>query len=260
MIIYVNGDSHSAGAELVKDYCFAADDPKYTAWQRRPHPDAIPHTYGFKLARALNAGFFLDAESASSNDRILRTTREYADALTTNIHDRVFIIGWSTWEREEWLQGDETYIQVTASGTDSVPPEFGDRYKQWVIDQTPEVVKEKCQQWHDKIWEFHQHLNKLGIRHIFFNSYSHFDVDEQRDWGDSYVSPYDKSGTYYQWLADQGFLTVRYGSYHYGIDAHSAWYKFLLPRLTSGVSTSIMSNTKVVKRTVKPSSGLMRKK
>ena len=53
-MIYINGDSHSAGAELVKDYCFAQDDPRYIAWGRRAHPEAIPLTYGYKIAQALN--------------------------------------------------------------------------------------------------------------------------------------------------------------------------------------------------------------
>ena len=66
-MIYVNGDSHSAGAELVSDYSFAADDRKYIAWGSRAHPEAIPHTYGYKIAQALNQSFFLEAESASSN-------------------------------------------------------------------------------------------------------------------------------------------------------------------------------------------------
>jgi hypothetical protein len=39
LILYVNGDSHSAGAEAVNDFCFANDDPLYYALGRIPHPD-----------------------------------------------------------------------------------------------------------------------------------------------------------------------------------------------------------------------------
>lgn len=49
-MIYVNGDSHSAGAEIVNGYCFAADDRRYIAWGSRAHPEAVPHTFGYKLA------------------------------------------------------------------------------------------------------------------------------------------------------------------------------------------------------------------
>ena len=118
-MIYVNGDSHSAGAEIVNSYCFAQDDPRYLAWGKRPHPEAIPETYGYKLARAMNQAFHTDAESASSNKRILRTTKKFIEETQDKKHLFV-VIGWATWEREEWQDGED-YVQVTASGTDSVP-------------------------------------------------------------------------------------------------------------------------------------------
>jgi hypothetical protein len=254
MTLYVNGDSHSAGAELIKDYCFAEDDPKYAELGRQAHPDAVPLTYGFKLAQALSAWLVPDAESASSNERILRTTQAHVDRMEAFFTqpnaiqdpDDLIVIGWSSWEREEWKDSSDNYIQVTASGTDSVPEEFGDRYKQWVINQTLDVVREKCKYWHDKIWDLHEQLDDKGMRHIFFNSYNHFDVDEPRDWGASYINPYEQSGTYYHWLQNQGFKTVKYGSQHYGEDGHDAWVKFLLTWLTSRTSSSIITNTKTV--------------
>jgi hypothetical protein len=78
---------------------------------------------------------------------------------------------------------------------------------------------------------------------IFFNSYNHFDVEDQRDWGNNYVNPYEQSGTYYHWLQEQGFKTVRPDSQHYGADGQAAWSKFLLPWLTSKESSSIITNT-----------------
>ena len=252
MSVFVNGDSHSAGAEIIEDYCFAEDDPKYKKLGRQVHPGAVPLTYGFKLGQALKIEmFFIEAESASSNARILRTTQKHINLLVPWLENKpseqreqeVIIVGWSSWEREEWKDSSDNYIQVTASGTDSVPEEFGDRYKQWIIDQTPAVIKEKCEYWHDQIWNLHQQLVDEDIRHIFFNSYNHFDVDDQKDWGNNYVNPYEQSGTYYHWLQEQGFKTVRPDSQHYGADGHAAWSKFLLPRLTSSKSSSIITNT-----------------
>ena len=43
------------------------------------------------------------------------------------------IIGWST-ERVEWSYLDG-YLQLTASGTDSVPDEYVDKYKTWVLNR-----------------------------------------------------------------------------------------------------------------------------
>ena len=204
-MIYVNGDSHSAGAELVNDYCFAEDDPRYLAYGRRAHPEAIPHTYGYKIAQALNQSFFLEAESASSNARILRTTQKTISE--TKDKSKVFvIIGWTTWEREEWEYLDG-YLQVTASGTDSVPESMEEEYKEWVIRQTPEEHKRKEQLWNQKIAQFSKELDDQNIKHLFFHT-----------------------NEYTQYLREQGYQTVN-GGYHFGIDAHTAWYKYLLPKV-----------------------------
>jgi hypothetical protein len=204
-VIYVNGDSHSAGAELVNDYCFAEDDPRYLAYGRRAHPEAIPHTYGYKIAQALNQSFFLEAESASSNTRILRTTQKIISE--TKDKSKIFvIIGWATWEREEWEYQDG-YIQITASGTDSVPESMEEEYKEWVLKQTPEEHKRKEQLWIQKIAQFSKELDDQKIKHLFFHT------DE-----------------YTQYLREQGYQTINDG-YHFGIDAHTAWYKYLLPKM-----------------------------
>jgi hypothetical protein len=204
-VIYVNGDSHSAGAELINGYCFAADDRRFVAWGSRAHPEAIPHTYGYKIAQALNQPFFMDAESASSNARILRTTRQFLDE--TKDKSKLFvIIGWASWEREEWKYQDG-YIQITASGTDSVPESMEEEYKEWVVKQTPEEHKRKQKIWREKIAQFSKELDDQNIKHIFF-----------------FIHKYQR------YLLEQGYQTVN-GGYHFGIDAHTAWYKYLLPKV-----------------------------
>ena len=206
-MIYVNGDSHSAGAELVKDYCFAADDARYVAWGSRAHPDAIPHTFGYKIAQALNQPFFMDAESASSNARIIRTSQKFINE--TQDKSKLFvIIGWTTPEREEWPYQDG-YIQITASGTDSVPESMEEDYKEWVIKQTPVEHRRKEQLWNKKIAELSLELTEQKIKHLFFHT------DE-----------------YSKYLIAQGYQKVN-GGHHFGIDAHTAWYKYLLPKVQS---------------------------
>ena len=204
-MIYVNGDSHSAGAELINGYCFAADDRRYVAWGSRAHPDAVPHTYGYKIAQALNQPFFLEAESSSSNTRILRTTRNTISE--TKDKSKLFvIIGWTSWEREEWEYQDG-YIQITASGTDSVPESMEEEYKEWVLKQTEEEWIRKKELWSQKIAQFSKELDDQNIKHLFFH------IRE-----------------YCEYLTEQGYQTVN-GGHHYGIDAHTAWYKHLLPKV-----------------------------
>ena len=219
-MIYINGDSHSAGAELVKDYCFAQDDPRYLAWGRRAHPEAIPLTYGYKIAQALNQPFFMDAESASSNARILRTTKQFIEQ-THNKTKLFCIIGWTTWEREEWLVEDQ-YLQVTASGTDSVPEHMVEEYKHWVSQQTQQEHNRKREATLLEIENLKNTLNEQGIRYLFFNT-------------DEYI----------KYLTEQGYQTVNNG-YHFGEDAHSAWYKHLLPQVKKlmGVQNTLTNTPK----------------
>jgi hypothetical protein len=238
MKIYINGDSHSAGAEAVNPYCFANDDPHLWGMGRQPHPDNIKVSYGQVLANKLNAGLYCNAESASSNDRIIRITQDYINRAP--VKPDLIIIGWSTWEREEWYHNN-TYYQVTASGTDDVPKEMQQQYKEWVINQNGETRQRKMLQWHNQIYRMHERLNNMNIPHLFFNTYSEFSQIRNKqilttvsptpvleyDWDKCYIDPYDQSLTYYNWCLAQGFKTVNPHSYHFGPDAHAAWAEFL---------------------------------
>ena len=224
MILYVNGDSHSAGAEAVNDYCFAEDDPFYHALGRIPHPDNERVSYGCNIANELFAVLHCDAESASSNDRIIRTTRKYLE----NIKPDFVIIGWSTWEREEWLH-DNIYWQINAGGVGhDWPDPVKERYKDYIINLN---WLERTKLAHQQIHEFHTELQDLAIPHLFFNTYSDFHTQEPVGWHDSYVDPYDPEMTYWKWLTNQGFQSNQ--SFHFRADAHRKWAEFLLPRLTS---------------------------
>jgi len=224
LILYVNGDSHSAGAEAVNDYCFAEDDPFYHALGRIPHPDNERVSYGCNIANELFAVLHCDAESASSNDRIIRTTRKYLE----NIKPDFVIIGWSTWEREEWLH-DNIYWQINAGGVGhDWPDPVKERYKDYIINLN---WLERTKLAHQQIHEFHTELQDLAIPHLFFNTYSDFHTQEPVGWHDSYVDPYDPEMTYWKWLTNQGFQSNQ--SFHFRADAHRKWAEFLLPRLTS---------------------------
>ena len=219
MIVYVNGDSHSAAAEAVNDYCFAQDDRAYYALGRAPHPDNERVSYGCNIANELYAILHCDAESASSNSRIMRTTRQYIRNEGT---PDIIIIGWATWEREEWLH-DEVWWQVNAGGVgNDWPDTIKIQYQQYILDLDWAVAE---QQAHENIYQFHQELTDLKIPHLFFNTFNHFN-QAPKDWGNNYLSPYDPNLTYYK----QGFKSKP--SYHFGADAHKKWAEFLLPHLT----------------------------
>jgi hypothetical protein len=144
------------------------------------------------------------------------------------------LIGWSSWDREEW-EHNKDYLQVTAGGTDSVPESMEEEYKEWVLKQTMQELDRKQLEWHTKIYELHTTLQDAGIAHLFFNTYSWFrsHVQDPLDWHNCYLDPYNEEGTYNSWCLQNKYKPVRYGSYHYGRDAHIGWYKHLLPRLTN---------------------------
>ena len=230
MIIYSNGDSHTAAAEAVSYHAFAEDDSQYQHLGRQPHPDNLRASYGYQIAQHYSADYVTDAESASSNDRIIRTTREY---LKNNNPDLI-IIGWATWEREEWLHNN-VYYQITASGADIVPPELHTRYKQWVIEKANTYAQDEINNY-SKIWRFHRELTQQQIPHLFFNTYlpfGHVNLNsiDKRDWGKNYIDPYNHQGTYYYWLEQRGYKRASDSSYHYLADAHQAWADFLIPHI-----------------------------
>jgi hypothetical protein len=226
MIIYVNGDSHSAAAEAVNPHCFAEDDPFFWGLGRRPHPENERVSYGCEIANALYAILWCDAEAASSNQRIMRTTRSWINEQTPQaLKDTFMIIQWSTWEREEWLD-EGVYYQVNASGIDHVPEHLQSRYQQFIAD----VDWQQCtEQAHQAIWEFHQELQQLNIRHVMFNGNSDFSkITTQQNWGNHYLSPYDPKQTYDSVLKNNGFFTVKPDSWHFGADAHCFWANHVL--------------------------------
>lgn len=227
MILYVNGDSHTAAAEAVNQHAFAEDDPDLGYLKRLPHPANLAVSWGRLMADLIKATFKCDAESASSNARILRTTRAWLADHARDRSNLLMIIQWSTWEREEWLI-DGTYYQVNGSGVDVVPPAHQDRYREFVANLDWPA---KQQQAHEDIWRFHLELKDQNVRHVFFNGNSWFESkhkSSEKDWGPNYIGPYDRNSTYDQWLKSHGHDTVAPNSWHFGREAHAAWARFML--------------------------------
>ena len=225
MMLYVNGDSHTAGAEAVNSHAFAEDDPELFYLGRAPHPENLAVAWGKLLSLALNTGFRCDAESASSNSRIIRTTREWLFGNGAGHHNQLVIIQWSTWEREEWVYNGITY-QVNGSGIDHIPAEAAERYRDYIIGLD---WRQKAVEAHNDIWAFHQELVAQNIHHVFFNGNNDFSsIADQKDWGLNYIGPYDPAGTYHAQLQAAGIETVMPDSYHYGRDGHSWWFKYML--------------------------------
>lgn len=221
MKLYINGDSHTAAAEAVNAHAFAEDDPDLYHLGRAPHPDNFAVSWGRRLAVLMGADLHLDAESASSNARILRTARSWL----ANHRPDLVIIQWSTWEREEWLHKG-TYLQVGSSGMDHVPAELQEQYRNFVIG-TDWI--QKTQQAHEEIWQFHLELRQQNIPHVFFNGNTDFSrITEKHNWGMNYIAPYDPSMTYNSLLRNNDIHPIASNSWHFGPDGHSFFAQFML--------------------------------
>lgn len=233
MILYANGCSHTAAAEAVVDFGFAEDDwelPNREILGRKPHPSNLAQSWCTHLSLSVSANLVCDAETASSNDRIIRTTNSFLSNYQGSFDDLFLIIQWSTWEREEWLYKD-TWYQVNASGIDMVPNELADRYKNYIvnIDYYQKTLKA-----HQDIWNLHQIINQLGIRHLFFNSWNTFNkipIQDRLDWKQNYLNPYDENYSFANILKTNGFLHTQ--NYHFGADGHRFWSNYLLNYIQS---------------------------
>jgi len=226
MILYCNGDSHTAAAEAVNPHAFAEDDQGFFYMGRAPHPDNLAVSWGKLLSLSLRSGFHCGAESASSNARIMRTTREWLANHTSN-NDVLVIIQWSTWEREEWII-DGVYYQINASGIDHVPVSHQQQYKEYIANINWQQRTESA---HKEIWEFHKELQAQNIRHVFFNGnndFSRIPDSQQKVWDMCYIAPYDPTMTFDYIIRKQGIDTVAPNSWHFGQEGHSFFHRFML--------------------------------
>jgi len=202
MILYVNGDSHSVGVGADKNFA--------------------QH-----LANRFNLTLVNQASVGASNQKIIRTTREYLKNNTPAL----VVIGWSTWEREEWLHEGQ-YYNVNSSGSESLPKDLEEQYKTWVSEQNADLVDIKSQYCHQEIYKLHQDLEIKNVPHVFFNCmYNFFSIQKQLDWNNKYLGPYDNNSSYYWYLKNHGYKTDKW--YHYGADGHQIWADVLINYIES---------------------------
>lgn len=208
MILYVNGDSNSNGCECKN----------------------IEQSWPVLLSNKLNATLVNKATSGCSNARIIRTA---SNALAHTDRNTFVIIGWTSWEREEWLHQSQ-YYDVNSGGHNGLPDELHERYKQWVTEQGPDQQSIKSRNMHEQIHRLHRSLKDRRIPHLFFNAlmpFQHNLLDPvHKEWGKNYLGPYDNDWSYYWYLKNHGWKHT--DNHHYTDDAQQVWadvlYNYLL--------------------------------
>src|SRR5210317_356335 len=161
MILYANGDSHTLGA--MKDKA-----------QGKSFIDLLVDEFQVSVHN--------DAEAASSVTRIIRTTKEYIANNPTS--DTFVLIGFGTWEREEWEYNGEFY-NIMQGWYKHLPPGLLERYHNWIATQDSDSLTSKSKQCHKDIHQLHQHLTQQCIPHLFFNCMYNFlhRMDKPIEWG-----------------------------------------------------------------------------
>jgi len=208
MILFANGDSHTYGEEVPnKDDTFAS---------------LIGKHFDFRVLNRATPG--------GSNDCILRTSgRHYFS------NDYFMLIGWTSWEREEWYHNLH-YYQINGTGHRTLPKELHERYCEWVMNSDYSDMVIKSQEWHEKIWMYHKALQAKRIKHLFFNTFTPFlelDTPEDfkplkhKDWQNCFIDPY--TDTYYDYLFKNDFKPNCH--FHFGADGHKAWAEYLIKHI-----------------------------
>lgn len=205
--LYVNGDSHSAGVAV----------------------ESATQSFGALVAQHFKLPLVNQALAGASNNYIIRVTQDWV--RTRN--DKYFVlIGWSSWEREEWpYRGG--FFQANGSADTFGDPELDQRYKIWVNGLDETGLPKLGQEWHERIWQFHEKLKTRNIPHLFFNCFYDFLIDSkyQRDWGANFFHPYENDWSYWYYLQRQQFRPAQHESYHYGADAHQVWADLLIQHI-----------------------------
>lgn len=204
MILYANGDSHTQG--------FGLEDTN--------------QSFASLVAKHFELPIVNHALAGGSNQRTIRISQDW---IRTSQQRYFVLIGWTSWEREEWpWRGD--FFQVNSSADTQGDPELEQRYRAWVTGLDEATVPRLGKEWHENIWQFHNKLKQREIPHLFFNCFYDFFADQSlhRDWDHCFVEPYDNTGSYWHYLRDHGFKTYGQDQYHYAADAHQAWANVLI--------------------------------
>lgn len=216
-MIYFNGDSNVAGAELA----------------------SLDQGMAAHLAQRLGQEYINHAFSGASNDRIYDTTMSWLldqtqSRPTLRRRPDLVVIGWTQFNRIQWFLTDQwdsgQFWEINLIGVGiPLPEQFQARYEFWKqhIEKDGIWKTVMSNYWHNKIYNLHCLLDYFNIPHLFFNAFDNFSTENiepaQQDWNSRFMSPYDPSQIYTLWCARNGYQEITPGFLHFDADAHRAW-------------------------------------
>lgn len=93
MILYINGDHHTAAAYAKVPYRVAEDDVALWYLGVAPHPQNQDVSYGTRLAQILKARLILDTETGGTTEQIIAGAKKFIGSNKFK-EQLVVIIGW----------------------------------------------------------------------------------------------------------------------------------------------------------------------
>ena len=169
----------------------------------------------------------------ASNDRIYDTTYAY---LQNNPSPDLIVIGWTEFTRVQWFinNGEKTFYEINGRGIGNIS-NIGDMpaiYQHRLAHWSDKICNKSYSRdvlslyWHERIFNLHSYLEFLKIPHIFFNAFYAFSIAEkenQLDWNNVYLDPYDNQSTYINVSKKQGFREITPGWLHFEPQAQKSW-------------------------------------
>lgn len=93
MILYVNGDLHTAGAHAVVPYSVAEDDFDLWYLGQAPHPANANVAYATRISQIVKARLVLDTETGGSTSKIIAGSQKFIGSNKFK-EQLIVIIGW----------------------------------------------------------------------------------------------------------------------------------------------------------------------
>jgi hypothetical protein len=110
MILYINGDGHSAAAMLSSPFVAAEDDADLWYMGRAPHPANLHRAFGTYIAGVLKARLIVEADAANTNSDVIRQTKNFIE--NNPVAEQVIaIIGMPEYNQEEFAEFGE-YLRL----------------------------------------------------------------------------------------------------------------------------------------------------
>ena len=219
MLLYINGCSHAAGAEI----------------EFKEQTECYNKSFGELTANQLGWKNHNNSAAGGSNDRIIRTTVNFIEnyKISNNIHDLYVVIAWTGADRTEITFNGNTYQLCLGSNWYRYPSEVIEYYKSYLTTHSSGNVPGGMIL---KMLLLQEYLKSNEIKFTFISSFWDFtDIHPDNQLLFNSLDPFHffnkgtGDGNFFQTLDASGFLRTNRG--HYLADGHAHYSKILSNRI-----------------------------